>query len=251
MNNISVCMATYNGANYIKEQIDSILIQLDKNDELIIVDDCSTDDTVSIIKSVKDERIKLFHNEENRKHVYTFGRSISLSKNELIFLCDQDDIWIDDRIKIMKEYFDKISSLVISSNFLLLDSNKNVHESKNPLKKNDSKKYFKNVIGIMFGKKDYFGCAMAFRKELKNIILPFPNYLESHDLYIAIAGNILKSNLHIEEKTVYRRLHDNNVTNPNRSLGKKIKTRFIFIKSFINIRKRIKTSNNTKYVTFQ
>ena len=58
---ISVCMATYNGERFIKEQIDSILPQLSQDDELIISDDGSTDRTLEIIASYKDERIKVFH----------------------------------------------------------------------------------------------------------------------------------------------------------------------------------------------
>lgn len=240
MKSVSVCMATYNGGKYVKEQIDSILPQLEKDDELIIVDDSSKDNTVDIIKTINDNRIKLYCNEVNKKHVYTFGKSISLAKNELIFLSDQDDIWAVDRIKIMKEYFEKTGSWVVSSNFYLIDSNKNIFESKYPLRKNESQKFIKNIIDIILGRKDYFGCAMAFRKELKSIILPFPSYIYSHDLWIAFAGNILQSNLHIEEKTVFRRVHDNNVTNPNRSLKEKFKTRIIFFKSIIDIKRRIK-----------
>ena len=65
---ISVCMATYNGEKYIEEQLKSILPQIGINDEVIIVDDCSTDNTVNIIREINDTRIKLFQNDRNRKH---------------------------------------------------------------------------------------------------------------------------------------------------------------------------------------
>lgn len=72
MSKISVCMATYNGEKYIKEQIDSILCQLSENDELIISDDRSKDRTIDIIKSYNDSRIKLYIHEKD-KYLKSYG----------------------------------------------------------------------------------------------------------------------------------------------------------------------------------
>ena len=79
MAEISVCMATYNGIIYIKKQISSILKQIDYEDELIIVDDCSNDGTIEYIKSLKDIRIKLFVNELNKGHVYSFNKAMNIA----------------------------------------------------------------------------------------------------------------------------------------------------------------------------
>jgi glycosyltransferase involved in cell wall biosynthesis len=225
---ISVCMATYNGEKYIEEQLKSILPQIGINDEVIIVDDCSTDNTVNIIREINDTRIKLFQNDRNRKHVYTFAKAIEIAKNDLIFLSDQDDIWEKDRVEIFKNYFRINEVLLISSNFSLF-SKKDSKSMDYPLRKDDSNKNYKNILGILLGKRAYFGCAMSFRKELKEIILPIPQYVESHDLWIAIAANLLKSNMHIEEITLSRRIHENNLSNPNRRFIKKIKTRLNFM----------------------
>ena len=74
-NNISVCLATYNGEKYIKEQIDSILPELKEGDELLILDDCSNDNTVNLINSyLFDVRIKLILNNTNLGHVQTFNK---------------------------------------------------------------------------------------------------------------------------------------------------------------------------------
>ena len=69
---ISVCMATYNGEKYIKEQLDSILSQIGKNDEVIVSDDSSTDNTIEIVKSFNDSRIKIFENQTFKSPVYNF-----------------------------------------------------------------------------------------------------------------------------------------------------------------------------------
>jgi len=88
---ISVCIATYNGEKYIKEQLDSIINQLDKNDEIIISDDGSSDNTIKIIESYKDGRIVLYKN-SFKNVVLNFEFAIDKSKGDYIFLSDQDDI---------------------------------------------------------------------------------------------------------------------------------------------------------------
>ena len=70
---VSVCIATYNGEKYLRQQIESILPQLSKEDEIVISDDCSTDRTVEILKEFNDERIKIFVNESNLGVVENFG----------------------------------------------------------------------------------------------------------------------------------------------------------------------------------
>ena len=105
---ISVCMASFNGNKYIKKQLDSILSQLGIDDEVIIVDDASEDDTVSTIMNFNDPRIKLFENENNTGVIASFERSITLAKGEIIFLSDQDDIWLPNKIQKMMSLFQKI-----------------------------------------------------------------------------------------------------------------------------------------------
>ena len=252
---ISVCIATYNGEMFIKEQLKSILSEIEPNDEVIIIDDCSNDNTVNIIKHFNDDRLKLYQNKTNRGHVYTFAKAIEIANNELIFLSDQDDVWEEGRVKTFKKYFRETDVILISSNFSLFSKNSTKHMD-HPLKKDDSTRFYKNISGILLGRRAYFGCAMAFRKELKKIIIPIPDYVESHDLWIAFAANLMKSNLHIEEITLRRRIHNKNVSNPNRSIIKKIQTRLLFMfQAIIEINCRIKkhfqlaTKNNDNNLT--
>ena len=91
---ISVCMATYNGELYVAEQINSILSQLNYNDELIIVDDCSSDKTIDVITSFGDERINLIKNNKNIGVNKSFSKSILLSTGDYIFLSDQENMLI-------------------------------------------------------------------------------------------------------------------------------------------------------------
>ena len=98
---ISVCIATYNGSKYIKEQIDSILPQLDECDEIIVSDDSSTDNTLSILKSYHDRRIIIFTNQKFNSPIYNFENALKHAKGDIIFLSDQDDIWEFNKVQVM------------------------------------------------------------------------------------------------------------------------------------------------------
>jgi glycosyltransferase involved in cell wall biosynthesis len=121
----SVCLASYNGEKYIKNQLLSILQQLGENDEIVIVDDKSNDLTIDVIKGLKDNRIKLFINKKNKGPSAAYERAIYLSKGDIIFLSDQDDIWINGRIKMMMNVLEIENTSLVSSNFNCLDSNGN------------------------------------------------------------------------------------------------------------------------------
>lgn len=237
---ISVCMASYNGDRWIFEQISSILEQISSDDELIIVDDFSTDNTVSVIKSFNDSRIKLFTNENNMGFVFTFEKAISLANNEIIFISDQDDIWMPGRLLLMVEKLQKFKVHLISSEFEIFGEIDKF--SKYPLKmveKKDSFNYYKMILRIFCGRSPYYGCTMAFHKNIKRLILPFPSMTESHDMWIALAGNLLESSYHFNYISLKRRIHGNNLTDHHRNLGAKVKSRFTFFFSLILLKIRM------------
>lgn len=234
--NISVCLATYNGAKYIEIQLHSILKQLSVNDEVIILDDCSNDNTLDLVRAIKDERIKIFKNEVNKGHVYSFGQVVELAAKDIIFMSDQDDIWLDGRLELMKERLLKSKASLISTNSNFIDSEGNIIDfCLDGVSSKSSEKHFKNIIDIFVGKTNYVGCAMAFKKELRNLILPIPSYVESHDLWIAMGANITKSNLHLDEPTLSRRIHGNNASIVKRKLLPKLWSRIIFLISMIQL----------------
>lgn len=241
---ISVCMATYNGELYVAEQIISILSQLNPNDELIIVDDCSDDSTIEVINSFEDERINLIKNNKNIGVNKSFSKSILLSTGDYIFLSDQDDIWIKGRINMMLNHLVKSKVDLLTSNFKWIDQFGNSTYVKfDGVSSFDSKNYYKNILDIFIGKTNYFGCAMLFTKSLVRYIAPFPNFIESHDLWIAKAGNLYHSQVHYDDITFYKRIHKTNATSTtsNRKFIYKIFSRFIFILSiFVLIQRKIK-----------
>ncbi|MCG2791916.1 MAG: glycosyltransferase, partial [Weeksellaceae bacterium] len=105
---ISVCLATYNGEKYLEAQIKSILKQLSVDDELIISDDRSTDNTISVINKFDDNRIKIFINKNKNGVAHNFENALLKATGDYIFLSDQDDIWADNKVDVLlkelKEY---------------------------------------------------------------------------------------------------------------------------------------------------
>lgn len=228
---VSVCMATYNGAKYVSRQLRSILEQLTDDDEVIVIDDCSSDGTVGVVRQLGDRRIALHVNDRNRGEVFSFGRAIQLAKNDFLFLSDQDDIWVPGRVALMRQHLIDAEASVVSSNFKWIAANDDpIDLVYDGVAATDSRKHFKNVIDIFLGKTNYYGCAMAFRREFVPVVAPIPRFVESHDLWIALASNVAGSNVHIDDSTLLKRKHDSNVTSTisARSLYRKLKSRVVF-----------------------
>ena len=131
---------------------------------------------------------------------------------------------------------------LVSSNFFWINENdKKIEINYDGVHSENSKKYLSNIIDIFKGKTNYYGCAMAFHSNLKKIICPIPTYVESHDLWIAKCANIYGRNIHIDDKTLLKRNHQNNTTSTisTRPLFLKIFSRIIFIISIFTILFRI------------
>lgn len=202
---ISVCMATYNGEKYLKNQLDSILSLLKEEDEVIVSDDGSLDKTINILNSYTDKRIKVFKNTDKKGVIGNFENAINKSSGDYIFLSDQDDVWVKGKVKRIIQELHK-ADLVISDAFII-DKN-NVKQSKSFFELNKTKPGFINNI-INGG---YLGCAMAFKKEIKEYVLPFPKKIAMHDLWIGSLVSLKGDVAFIDDKLILYRRHDNNVS---------------------------------------
>ena len=101
---VSVCIAAYNGEQYIKAQLDSILCQLSDGDEVVISDDGSTDRTIEIIKGYGSDTIVLLENQSFKSPIFNFENALKHAKNEIIFLSDQDDLWEENKVTTMLKH---------------------------------------------------------------------------------------------------------------------------------------------------
>lgn len=231
---ISVCMAAYNGAPYLREQIDSILAQLAADDELVIVDDASSDDTPAVLRGYTDPRIRVHRNERNLGHVQSFGRVLSLARHDLLFMADQDDVWLPDRVRRMHAALLGPRAWVVSSNSQYMDSaGRPTAFDAEGVKAADSTRHLANILSIFTGRRRYYGCAMALRREILPAVLPMPDFVESHDLWIAMAGNAARANVHLEADTLKRRVHGSNASIVSRPLRQKLWSRVVFLQSLV------------------
>ncbi len=230
---ISVAMATYNGEKYIVEQIKSILKNLSQEDELIISDDGSTDKTLFLINSFQDERIKIFKGPKKGVK-QNFANALKHTNGEIIFLADQDDIWLFNKVTKVLEVFENTncSCLVHDCSVVNEDLSEVLYDS--------FFLYRKSKYGIIRNiyKNRYLGCCMAFRSKMKEKILPIPQNIEMHDQWIGLLCEKDGGVEFLKEILLKYRRHENNTSQMKHyPLPKMIKNRYCLIKEYI---KRIK-----------
>ncbi len=95
---ISIVIATQNGEKYFKDQLESIFVQLPADAEILISDDGSIDRTLEIVKEYNHPQVKVLSDGKKKGVIENFEYALSFASGELIFLCDQDDIWLPDKI---------------------------------------------------------------------------------------------------------------------------------------------------------
>jgi glycosyltransferase involved in cell wall biosynthesis len=190
-------MATYNGAQYLQKQLDSILCQTWQPDELVVCDDDSVDTTIEILEVFRQQApfdVRVYRNERNLGYVRNFEQAISLCAGDIIFLSDQDDIWHRDRIERSVAVFrDNPRCGYLFSDADLVD-----HEDK-PLPDalwqrvaftKSRQHHFEDhdkQPSIIFANNCVTGATLAIRAECRELISPFP-MLEGiiHDGWISI-----------------------------------------------------------------
>ena len=221
---ISVCMATYNGEKYIKEQLLSILQQIGDNDELVISDDGSNDGTVDLINSINDKRIQLTTNPLKRGYSNNFTHAINKASGDIIFISDQDDVWIEGKVELMLRKLNDCQMVISDAKIVDADLRvlKESHFSAMGVKKG---------FLINFLKTRYIGACMAFRREILSKALPFPkhNNFCAYDYWLAVVSEMYFQVELEEEALIYYRRHDNNALTggeySTNSFAKKMLTR--------------------------
>ncbi|HBO06465.1 MULTISPECIES: glycosyltransferase family 2 protein [Bacteroides] len=208
---ISVCVATFNGEKYIREQLTSILLQLSADDEVVVSDDSSTDNTLDIINELQDKRIRVLHHQKE-KYRYPFDytthnieNAINHSRGDIIFLADQDDVWLPDKVKIIMSYLEQFD-LVLSDCFVVDSDLMIQHPSYFALL--DSKQgILHNII-----KNSYLGCCMAFRRKIVEYALPFPKSMVAHDIWLGLIAEMRGDVYYLKTPTLLYRRHSLNVS---------------------------------------
>lgn len=223
---ISVCIATYNGGKYIKEQLDSILPQLGTEDEIVVSDDSSTDNTLDILFSYADSRIKVYPNQHFHSPVFNFESALIRAKGDYIFLSDQDDIWESNKVQVMLDAL-KRATLVVSDCSVI---DKNMELIKETFFQNKVRK--KGVISNIICN-NYLGCCMAFRREVLYKALPFPKNIAMHDIWLGLCASAFYSVEFISDKLIKYRRHGDNASPTGETSHLKISYRIIYRIQFV------------------
>lgn len=205
---ISIALCTYNGAVFIREQLDSIFNQTYPNLELVIIDDHSTDDTVDILRSyqTKFQNITLYVNDANLGVNKSFSKAINLCNGEFIAISDQDDIWLPNRIENSYRYIG--NNTLLYSNSLLID------ESGNDLHRRmfrNSEFYSGDDPRILSFYNNIAGHTILFKSDIKKDILPIPE-CSHYDWWIAFVSANHRGIIYLDIPLVMHRIHSNNIS---------------------------------------
>lgn len=225
----TVCVATYNGEAFIEQQLRSILAQIAPDDEVIVSDDGSTDKTLKIVDSIGEKRIRVRH---SKAHYFrdNFVEMLREAKGDIIFLSDQDDVWLPGKYERCIEEL-KTADLVCT-NSRMTDAQLNVIEP-------DFFRIYRSGPGVLKNalNNTYYGSCMAFRRSLLDYALPMPETHEiGHDLWMGLVAEMTGKVRFIDTPYLLYRRHDVTATNTeslwnrsSRPLWRKIWSRFVVL----------------------
>jgi len=217
---VSVALCTYNGGKYISEQIESILNQTIKVDEIVICDDSSSDTTVEIINRFQSENKNIFlHiNETKLGIIKNFEKCIRITSGDIIFLSDQDDIWLPEKAELLIAALElkHHNLLVFSDGVLIDDTNEKLAGNQTLWGKwgftQEMQAAWRDNIRAFYdlskNNNKITGATLAFKSRLKNYIFPFElplNYW--HDAWLGLVAASRGGLVFVDKATILYRIH--------------------------------------------
>lgn len=224
---MSIALATYNGSKWIKDQLDSFNCQIKLPFELVVCDDCSTDNTVKIIeeyKKIAKFPIRIFVNGKNIGYTRNFERALSICNGDLICLSDQDDVWNENKLMvILSVYKDNPNFDVFVNNADYVDESLNLSGL--------------SIVGKAKAlgaseRANTAGACTTITKRFRDAVLPFPNSnCPAHDTYIHRWGELVNSRYVLSDSLQKYRIH--NANNSNTELSNfKLESSFAIYKKY-------------------
>jgi glycosyltransferase involved in cell wall biosynthesis len=197
-------MATFNGGQYLQEQLDSFVNQTRLPEELIITDDCSTDKTIAIIKKfyeIAPFPVFFYQNDKTLGYAGNFNRALSLTSGDIVFLSDQDDVWFPEKIERITELAQSSSALVIMNDAALTDENLNA---------TGLTKIGQIRSGRLRDSAFVMGCCAAVKRDLLTLCLPILEGYHAHDNWIVRIAEGMGRRVITNEVLQYYRRHEQN-----------------------------------------
>lgn len=216
-NRISIAIATYNGDRFLREQLDSLYSQTILPDEVIVCDDASSDGTVAILEEYKRSHyLQYYVNEQSLGCNRNFIQAFSLCTGDYIFICDQDDIWLPNKIETLLRKIssmDQSKPLCVSSLRYDIDKNGNIIGEQN----SPETEGWRETL-LSYGRSQ--GCTMVFNRQLKDLVVsiaqdkPELAYQMYYDELVAYTAIVKGEKFNLSDKLMYYRHHDRNVVDP-------------------------------------
>lgn len=209
---ISVCMAVHNGEKFVEAQLQSILAQLGNNDEIVVVDDASTDHTSELLGNFKDARLRILTSRKNVGVLKSFEKALREARGDFIFFSDQDDLWLPGKVnKVLEEFVKTGAHAIVTDAVVVGDDGKTLYNSYFAWR-GSGPGFLKN-----FYKNTFLGCCMAIRQECRGFLLPFPPLTYMHDQWMGLACSIVGQVGFLPEPLLIYRRHQWTLTRMQRS----------------------------------
>ncbi|MES2993279.1 MAG: glycosyltransferase family 2 protein [Pseudomonadota bacterium] len=206
---MSVIMAVYNGRRFLREQLESVLDELLPGDELLVIDDASTDGSLAMLESVDSPALRIHRNPSNLGVRASFERGLRLAAHDIIFLCDQDDIWLPGKRAAFVQAFERDATvLAVISDAQVIDADGVVVAPSFMATRGD----FRGSIAATVWRNRYLGCAMALRRSLLTAALPIPCRVPMHDMWLGAMARILGRVVYLPVPYLQYRRHGGNVS---------------------------------------
>ena len=211
-----IVMSTYNGAAYLRQQLDSVLRQTAADFTLLIRDDGSSDNTPEILRQYNDPRIHLIAGE----NLGPSGSFLALLDEarllgaDYVFFCDQDDIWLDNKLELLLAEIQKIPSgpALVFSDFSMIDGNGattgDSYAAMAQLRIPEDGNFFPKLLAQPY----IFGCASVLNRELLELVQAPPAGIEMYDCWIGLVAALFGTIKYLPQATIQHRFHTANAT---------------------------------------
>ena len=215
---VSIALCTFNGERFLREQLASYAAQSQLPDEVVVCDDGSTDSTLEILEEWAKTvpfPVRIFRNEQNLGYAQNFGKAVSLCTGDIIFLSDQDDVWLPEKIEKMVQVFEKDTEVVLAvSDAFIMDAQGERQTGR--LRELTQLWYFDEPAAFCTldpRPEDCYpqGCAAAFRASIRKLFLPIPS-LWTHDIWLQVTAQLAGKGKVVQEPLFSYRLYSGNTS---------------------------------------
>ena len=208
---VTILLATLNGEDYLKAQLESIAAQTYENWQLVVGDDGSTDGTISILEEFSKqypEQVTIIKNDPPQGSAKdNFISLIQNSYGPYFMFCDQDDVWKKNKMREIERVFEDPKVMAVVHDAQIVDEKLSSLDQTTFEWRNSGTGFWKNMK-----KNSYIGCCMAVRRSAMKRILPIPDDIWIHDQWIGLLSEQLGKVVFLEEPLIYYRRHGGNVT---------------------------------------